>query len=90
MTPIQKIWIASMVAGGVVFGSLAVRQPFGKGLLEHPVVIYFALAALGLLVLRFTLSRPVPEVIPDRALFIGGVAGLGAFLATNFVVARFF
>ena len=90
MTRIQAVWVASMVVGGLIFGSMAVRQPFGKGLLEHPIVIYFALAALGLLVLRFTLSRPVPEVIPDRALFIGGVAGLGAFLVANFVVARFF
>jgi hypothetical protein len=34
------------------------------------------------------LARPVPEVIPDRALMLGCVLGLAAFLAGNFMATR--
>lgn len=87
---ITRIWYVLMVAGGLVFGSLANWRPLGTGLLEHPIVIYFALVAVGLLTLRFALSRPVPEVISDRALFAGGVAGVAAFLLANFAVVFVF
>jgi hypothetical protein len=32
--------------------------------------------------------RPVPEVIPDRALLLGCAVGLALFLAGNFVATR--
>ena len=41
-----------------------------------------------LLALRIVLSRPVPEMISDRALMFGCVVGLVLFLAGNFVVVH--
>jgi hypothetical protein len=72
-----------MVAGGFAFGLLGDRRPFGEAFLAHPIVVFAALAGLGLLVLRVALGRPVPEVIPERAIVIGFVVGVAAFLAGN-------
>jgi len=77
-----------MGMSGFGFGLLAERRPFGEGILVHPLVVFFALAGLGLLALRMALARPVPEVIPDRTLMLGCVLGLATFLAGNFVAAR--
>ena len=87
---VQKIWYALMVVGGFAFGLLGERQPFGQGILTHPVVIYFVVVAIGLLIARFTMTRPVSEVIPDRALMIGCLSGVAAFLIANFVIVRLF
>jgi hypothetical protein len=73
---------------GFGFGLLAERRPFGEGILVHPLVVFFALAGLGLLALRMVLARPVPDVIPDRMLMLGCVLGLATFLAGNFVAAH--
>jgi hypothetical protein len=35
-------------------------------------------------VLRVTLGRPVPEVIPERAIVVGFLLGIAAFLVGNF------
>jgi hypothetical protein len=77
-----------MAISGFGFGLLAERRPFGEGILVHPLVVFFALAGLGLLALRMALARPVPDVIPDRMLMLGCVLGLATFLAGNFVAAR--
>jgi hypothetical protein len=78
-------WRLAMIAGGFIFGLFADRRPFGESFLAHPIVIYAAIAALGLLVLRFALRRPVPETIPERAIVVGFLLGIAAFLLGNFV-----
>jgi hypothetical protein len=77
-------WRLAMIAGGFVFGLFADRRPFGDTFLAHPIVVYAAIAGLGLLVLRVTLGRPVPEVIPERAIVVGFLLGIAAFLVGNF------
>lgn len=72
-----------MALGGFVFGLVAERKPFGEDILLHPLVLFFAAAGVGLLVLRAALARPVPEIISERALLFGCLAGLAAFLAGN-------
>ena len=60
-----------------------------SGILVHPLVVFFVLAGLVAAgVAHGILARPVPEVIPDRALMLGCVLGLALFLAGNFVAAR--
>jgi len=56
--------------------------------LAHPLVIYFAAVAVGLLVLRVALARPVPEVIPECVLVAGCLSGVAAFLVGNFINAH--
>ena len=79
------IWHGAMGVVGFGFGLIAERRPFGDDILLHPLVVFFALAMMALLVLRIMLKRPVPEVIPDRALMLGCALGLAMFLAGNFV-----
>jgi hypothetical protein len=87
MTTLQGLWYALMVAGGLGFGLIGERRPFGQDMLAHPLVVYFAAAAAGLLVLRVVFARPVPEVIPERTLVFGCLVGAAAFLAGNFISA---
>ena len=75
----------AMIAGGFAFGLIAERRPFGDSALAHPIVVFAALAGAGLLILRVALARPVPEVIPERALLIGFVLGFAAFLVGNWI-----
>ena len=82
------IWYGLMALVGFGFGLFADRRPFGDGILVHPLVLLFVLVGLSLLALRMVLARPVPEVIPDRALMLGCVLGVAMFLAGNFVAAR--
>ena len=84
----QIYWYAAMAAGGLAFGLLGERRPLGDDLFAHPVVLFFMTAIVGLLVARTVLARPVPEVIPERALLLGCFAGLAAFLAGNFLAAH--
>jgi hypothetical protein len=77
-----------MIAGGFAFGLLGDRRPFGETLLGHPIVVFAAIAGLGLLVLRVARGRPVPEVIPERALVVGFLLGVAAFLAGNWIGAH--
>ncbi len=74
-----------MGVGGFGFGLSAERQPFGDDVITHPLVIYFFIVGVLLLALRAALRRPVPEVIPERALTAGCFVGLALFLAGNFV-----
>jgi hypothetical protein len=82
------VWYVSMGLFGFGFGLFADRRPFGNDILLHPLVVFFILAGLGLLVLRVILARPVPEVIPDRALMLGCALGLAMFLVGNFIAAQ--
>ena len=77
-----------MGAAGFAFGLFGDRRPFGTGLLAHPLVIYFIVVGIALLILRVALARPVPEVIPERALLFGCFAGIATFLAGNFAAAH--
>jgi len=77
-----------MMAGGLGFGLIGERRPFGNDMLAHPLVVYFAVVAVGLLVLRIALARPVPEVIPERVLLAGCLSGAAAFLVGNFISAH--
>lgn len=81
----QLWWWLLMIAGGFGFGLLADRRPFGESVLGHPVVVFVGLAGLGLIILRIALRRPVPELIPERALMIGFAVGIAAFLVGNWV-----
>ena len=78
-------WRVAMIAGGFGFGLFADRRPFGETVLGHPIVVFVGIAALGLLVLRIALARPVPEVIPERALVVGFLTGIAAFLVGNWI-----
>ena len=86
--PRARAWYGLMALAGFGFGLFAERRPFGDGILVHPLVVFFVLVGLCLLALRMALARPVPEVIPDRALMLGCVLGLAMFLAGNFVAAH--
>jgi hypothetical protein len=75
--------------GGFGFGLFAERRPFGEDILAYPLVVYFIAVGAALLVLRVARARPVPEIIPERALLLGGLAGVVAFLVGNFVMVHF-
>lgn len=79
-----------MIAAGAAFGLLGDRRPFGEAFLAHPIVVFAALAGVGLIVLRVVLQRPVPEVIPERALVVGFIFGVAAFLAGNWISMHLF
>jgi hypothetical protein len=85
---ILLFWYGLMIAGGFLFGLLGDRRPFGPDMLAHPLVVFFAIAAAALLVLRIALAQPVPELIPERPLIAGCILGAGAFLAGNFIATR--
>ncbi len=81
-------WFGLMSAAGVLFGVYSEKRPFGDGVLEHPLVVFFAVVAVALLVVRFALRRPVPELIPDRLLLFGCFVGLVAFLIGNWLAVN--
>jgi hypothetical protein len=81
-------WFAAMSAAGVLFGAFAGQRPFGDDVLTHPIVIMFIVVGIGLLVLRFAMRRPVPEIIPDRLLVFGCIIGLAAFLIGNWLAVH--
>jgi hypothetical protein len=77
-----------MALAGLASGLVAERRPFGDAIIGHPLIVLFVAAGLGLIVLRILLRRPVPEVIPDRVLLMGCIAGLGMFLVGNWIGAH--
>jgi len=81
-------WYGLMAAAGFGFGVVAERRPFGENVLAHPFIVFFIVTGLALIGLRLWLARPVPEVIPERALLIGCVAGVIAFLAGNWLMVH--
>jgi hypothetical protein len=81
-------WYGAMLIGGLGFGLLGERRPLGNDIFAHPAVLFSMTVATGLLILRAALARPVPEVIPERTLLFGCLAGLAAFLAGNWIAAH--
>ena len=81
-------WFGVMGIAGFGFGLFADRRPFGDDVFAHPLSVFFILVGLALLALRVILARPVPDVIPDRALMLGCALGVAMFLTGNFVIAR--
>jgi hypothetical protein len=88
MARLRSVWYGLVMAGGLGFGLIGERRPFGTDMLAHPLVVYFAIVALGLLILRVVLGRPVPELIPERVLVAGCLSGAVAFLVGNFISAH--
>jgi hypothetical protein len=82
------LWYGAVGAAGFGFGLIGERRPFGDDLLAHPFVVYFLGVGVALLILRIAGRRPVPEIIPERALLAGCMIGLGLFLAGNFIAAH--
>jgi len=76
-------WFGLMALGGVGFGLVAERRPFGNGVLAYPLVVFFVCVAVVLLTLRFLHAKPVPEVISERCLVIGCGIGIACFLIGN-------
>lgn len=81
-------WYGAVCIAGLGFGLLGERRPFGQDILAHPFIVYAFLVAAGLLVIRVSWRRPVPELIPERALGLGCAAGVALFLAGNFIAAH--
>jgi hypothetical protein len=76
-------WFGMMAIGGVGFGFVAEKRPFGNGVLAYPLVIFFACAGIVLLTLRFLYNRPLTEFISERALLVGCGIGVACFLIGN-------
>ena len=76
-------WFGLMALGGVGFGLYAQGQPFGHGVLAHPLVVFFALVAAGLMTLRFLHARPVAELISWPCLAAGTAVGFACFFIGN-------
>jgi hypothetical protein len=81
-------WYGVMALAGLGFGLFGERRPFGHDVFAHPLVVFFLVIGLALLIMRVALARPVPDVIPERALVIGCFLGLALFLAGNFISVR--
>jgi hypothetical protein len=81
-------WYSLTAAGGLLFGLFGDRRPLGNDVLAHPLVLFFIAVGIALVTLRIVWRRPVPELIPERALVIGCLIGGAAFLAGNFVVTH--
>ena len=64
------------------------RRPLGNDVLAHPLVLFFIAVGVALVILRVVRCRPVPELIPERAIVVGCLVGGAAFLAGNFLVTH--
>ncbi len=84
MTP-TRLWFLAVALGGLGFGLAAERRPFGDGFFAHQLVALFILVGIGLIALRAALARPVPDIIPERAILAGCFAGLALFLVGNWI-----
>jgi hypothetical protein len=81
-------WYGAVCTAGLGFGMMGERRPFGQDILAHPFIVYAFVMAAALLAVRIVLRRPVPELISERVLALGGAAGIALFLAGNFIVAH--
>ena len=77
-----------MILGGFAFGFNAERRPFGDDILAHPLIVFFVIVGAGLLIMRAASRRPVPEILPERYLLWGCLAGVVAFLAGNLLEGK--
>jgi len=76
-------WFCLMALGGAGFGLYAEGQPFGNGVLAHPLVVFLAFVAAGLLTLRFLHARPVTALISWWCLAVGIIIGVACFFIGN-------
>jgi hypothetical protein len=76
-------WYGLMALGGMGFGLIGDRRPFGTGFFAHPLMVFFIVVAGALLALRFALARPLTELVSDRTLVIGCLIGAASFLLGN-------
>jgi hypothetical protein len=76
-------WFGLMAVGGLGFGLYADERPFGNGALAHPLVVFLAVVAAGLLTLSFLHARPVVQLISARCLAAGAVIGIACFFIGN-------
>ena len=81
-------WHGAVCIEGLGFGLLGERRPLGQSILAHPFNVYACVVAACLLVIRVVRQRPVPDLIPERALGLGCAAGVALFLAGNFIAAH--
>ncbi len=72
-------WFGLMAIGGIAFGLNAEEQPFGRGVLAHPLVLFAACVLAGLVTLRFLHVRPVTQLISAQSLAGGAVIGMACF-----------
>jgi hypothetical protein len=76
-------WFGLIALGGVGFGVVAERRPFGQGVLAHPLVVFAAAIAVVLVSLRLAHARPLTEIISERFLIAGGIIAVVCFLIGN-------
>ena len=76
-------WYGLMALGGIGFGLIGERRPFGQGVFGHPLIMFFIIVGGVLLALRFALARPLPELLSERALVVGCIIGAACFLLGN-------
>jgi hypothetical protein len=81
-------WYGLMAAGGLAFGLLGERRPLGSDVLAHPLVLFFVTVGFALLLVRGVCARPVPEIISERALLLGCLLGVTAFLLGNWLASH--
>lgn len=82
---IVTAWLGLMVLGGFIFGLIAERRPFGDDFFAHPFVMLFIVVGVGLMLLRVIVARPIPELVPERVLALGCLAGAASFLAGDWI-----
>ena len=76
-------WFGLMAVGGLGFGAYADQRPFGNGVLAHPLVVFFAFVAAGLMTLSFLHARPVLRLVSGRSLTAGAIIGIACFFVGN-------
>jgi hypothetical protein len=72
-------WFGLLATGGVGFGFYADGHPFGTGVLSHPLVVFAACVAAGLLTLRFLHDRPMLQLISARSIAAGAVIAVACY-----------
>jgi hypothetical protein len=73
-------WFGVMAIGGMGSGLYADAQPFGDGVLAHPLAALAAGVLAGLMTLRLLYARPLLQVISVRCLAAGAVIAAMCFL----------
>jgi hypothetical protein len=72
-------WFSLMSVGGLALGLFGGDHPLGKGVLGHPLVIFFALVAAGLMMLGFLYGRLL-KVISATSLVVGFVIAIACYV----------
>ena len=72
-------WFGLMSVGGLASGLFADRPLFGRGLLAHPLVMLFAIAGAGLLILKFLHREPMRKLISPVSVIAGCVIAVACY-----------